>query len=311
MRMAYRLSLADDVPSSVRACAREQLARAAQQLADPRADPVDAVHEVRKHLKKTRSLLRLARPALGRHASREHDAQLRELGLALSGARDADVLVETVAQLAEHAAGRLPAIDFEELRASFAGEAAAARAAAAAGGAHDDVGAKLHAAAEQVGAWPLDGAGWDDLVAGAARAYGRGRDALAAARDDPTDERMHAWRKRVKDLWYHQRLLAPAWPPVLGAQAEEAHALSELLGDDHDLALLRARIEHGTALGPAAGADAGELLALVDARREQLRTQAWPLGERLYAERPKAFARRLRRILRSAAEQQRAPDAAG
>jgi len=308
--MAYRLSLADDVPSSVRACAREQLGQAAALLADPGADPVDAVHEVRKHLKKTRSLLRLARPALGRRDYRERNAQLRELGLALSGARDADVLAQTVAQLAEHAAGRLPAVDFEQLRAALAEEAAAARAATEAGGARDDVVARLRAAAEQVGDWPLDGAGWDDLVAGAARAYGRGREALAAARAQPTDDRMHAWRKRVKDLWYHQRLLTPAWPEPIGALATEAHALSELLGDDHDLALLRGRIERGIALGPAAGADADELLALIDARREQLRAQAWPLGERLYAERPKAYARRLRRILHSAVEQHRAADAA-
>jgi CHAD domain-containing protein len=290
--MAYRLSLADDVPGSVRACAREQLARAAALLADPGADPVDAVHEVRKHLKKTRSLLRLARPALGDRAYRERNAQLRELGLALSGARDADVLAQTVAQLAEHAAGRLPAVDFEQLRAALDEEAAAARAATEAGGARDDVVARLRAAADQVGDWPLDGAGWEELVAGAARAYGRGRDALAAAQEEPADERMHAWRKRVKDLWYHQRLLTPAWPLVLGAYADEAHALSELLGDDHDLALLRARIERGVALGPAAAADAGELIALVDARR------------------PKAYARRLARVLRSAAEQQRAADAA-
>jgi CHAD domain-containing protein len=307
--MAYRLSLADDVPGSVRACAREQLEQAAQRLADPHADPVDAVHEVRKHLKKTRSLLRLARPALGRRAYRERNSQLRELGLALSGARDADVLAEAVARLAEQAAGRLPAVDFEQLRAALDQEAAAARTAAQTGGVREDVVARLRVAAEQVDAWPLDGAGRDDLVAGAARAYGRGREALAAARADPSDERMHAWRKRVKDLWYHQRLLASAWPPVLGAYAEEAHALSELLGDDHDLALLRERVARGIALGPAAGADADELLALIDARRAQLRTQAWPLGERLYAERPQACARRLARWLDSAAAQ-RAADAA-
>jgi CHAD domain-containing protein len=308
--MAYRLSLADDVPTGVRACAREQLGRAAELLADPHADPVDAVHEVRKHLKKTRSLLRLARPALGRRAYRERNAQLRELGLALSGTRDADVLAEAVARLAEHAAGRLPAVDFEQLHAALAEEAAAARAATQTGGARADVVERLRAAADQVDAWPVDGAGWDDLVAGAARAYERGCDAFAAAREDPTDERLHAWRKRAKDLWYHQRLLAPAWPAVLGACAEEAHALSELLGDDHDLALLRNRIGRGIALGPAAGADADELLALVDARRDQLRAEAWPLGERLYADKPKAFARRLTRVLRSAVKQQRSADAA-
>src|SRR5262245_3310108 len=93
--MAYRLSFADDVASSVRSCAREQLAGAAEQLERADGDPVKAVHEARKHLKKTRALLRLVRPALGREAYRSENDALRDTGLALSGARDADVRVQT------------------------------------------------------------------------------------------------------------------------------------------------------------------------------------------------------------------------
>jgi CHAD domain-containing protein len=304
--MGYRLSLADDdVPSAVRACAREQLEQAAQRLADAEADPVDAVHEARKSLKKTRALLRLARPALGKRAYREQNAALRELAAALSGTRDADVLAHAAGYLADHAGGRLPAVDFEQLRAALEQEAATARATNGAG--RPDVIDGLRAAAARVDAWPLDGATWDDLLAGATRAYARGRDTLAQAREDPTDERLHEWRKRVKDLWYHHRLLAPAWPEILEAHGEQAHLLSELLGDDHDLSLLHARLHDDLPLGPTAGADLSELLALLDDRRRDLRAQAWPLGDRLYAESPKALARRLTRYVHSAVTKQRNP----
>jgi CHAD domain-containing protein len=303
--MAYRLSMADDLPSAVRACAHEQLEGAVKRLEHADEDPVDAVHEARKHLKKTRALLRLVRPALGTRAYRRENDALRELGLALSEARDADVLAEAAAGLAERYAGQLPASDFEQLRAVLAAEATAARA-------EDDedraaVAAGLREALARVEQWPLEGAGWDAVLAGAARAYARGRTALAATWEEPSDERLHAWRKRAKDLWYHARLLTPTWPAVLEAQGEEAHVLSELLGDDHDLALLHARLERGLTLDPAAEADLASLLALVGERRGELRAQAWRLGGRLYAESPKAFARRLARYVHAAVEEQRAP----
>ena len=62
-----------------------------------------------------------------------------------------------------------------------------------------------------------------------------------------TAEDFHAWRKATKDLWYAVRLFEPAWPGPLDALAAELHALSQLLGDEHDLTVLRG------ALGDAGG----------------------------------------------------------
>ena len=324
--MAYRLSITDDVASSVRTCAREQLAGAIRRLRAADEDPVRAVHDARKHLKKTRALLRLVRPALGRAAYRRENDALREAGLALSGARDADVLVATADALAAHAAGRLPADVFDQLRDALAAEAAAARADGDGelhsgasdrtdgepdGGAPDlaDVIAALEAAERRVDAWPLAGAGHATLLAGVTRAYARGREARAAARAEPDPELLHAWRKRAKDLWYHERLLAPAWPVVLKAHAKEAHRLTELLGDDHDLAVLDARLASAAPLAPAVDAARAELRALVADRSARLRADAHRLGDRVYAESPKAFRRRLGRHLRAAvAERADAPD---
>jgi hypothetical protein len=44
-----------------------------------------------------------------------------------------------------------------------------------------------------------------------------------------------------------------------------------------------------------AAVDDDAVIVLIDHRRAQLQTQAIQLGERLYAESPKAFARRVRR----------------
>jgi CHAD domain-containing protein len=303
--MAYRLSIADDVPSSVRAVAREQLADAVERLERAGEDPVTAVHEARKHLKKTRALLRLARPALGNDAYRRENDALREAARALSGRRDADVLVATASALAEHAAGRLPADVFAQLHEALAAEASEGRDGAGGGPELTAVLEALRAAGRRVDAWPLHDANWETPVAGLTRAYARGRKAFAVARATPTPELLHDWRKRAKDLWYHQRLLKPVWPPVLGAQADEAHALTELLGDDHDLAALAARLVAPAPLPPAVDAERGMLLALAEHRGGELRAAATQLGLRVYAEKPSAFSRRLARYVHVAVEEQR------
>ena len=83
--MAYRLNLSDDLAGSVRRAATEQLDGAIEQLADGRDDPVEAVHDVRKRLKKTRSLLRLARPSMRSRDHRRENRALRDRGRCCRG----------------------------------------------------------------------------------------------------------------------------------------------------------------------------------------------------------------------------------
>ena len=299
--MAYRLSFAEEVPDSFRSSVRDELATATTWLRDDfEADPVEAIHEARKSLKKARALLRLVRPGLPKRVYRRENAALRDAGRLVSGARDADVMVETVDKLAERFVGRIPASHFDDLRARMRAESLASR--AGAGDGRAEAVAMLDSVAGRIDDWPVEQCDWRTVAAGMERAYRRGRQAYAEADAEPTVERLHDWRKRVKDLWYHQRLTCPAWPGVLDAQAEEAHRLSEILGDDHDLAVL-ADIVSGDGDGPTALVDPDPLLELIAERRAELLAEARRLGARIYAERPKAFARRIRRYLRSASEE--------
>jgi hypothetical protein len=118
---------------------------------------------------------------------------------------------------------------------------------------------------------------------------------MRAAAQDPTTAALHEWRKRVKDLWYHERLVVELWAPVLTAHAQETRRLSELLGDEHDLAVLAELLVAHPALrgDPTAGAE--QLPGVIEARRAELRDDAFALGARVYADRPKAFGRRLGR----------------
>jgi CHAD domain-containing protein len=275
--MAYELSL--DAPAdSLLSVAREQLEGAAEGLNDPE-DPVDAVHDARKRIKKSRALLRLARPAMRPRAFRAYNRELRDHGRALSGARDADVLVETVDDLAQHNARRVRKAHFTAVRNRLAERVSGTPPA------HD-----MSPAVESIQQWPLEDVKPKTLVRALTDTYAQGREAYEAAGKNPTTERLHEWRKRVKDLWYQQQLLKPAWPDVMKAFAGEAKTLSKLLGSDHDLAVLADELDPGD-----------PLLPLIDDRRQDLQREAFELGARVYAEAPKAYRKRVRGYVRAVA----------
>jgi len=289
--MSYRLRLDEPVPETVRAVALERLDRAVRRLRDDHGeDPVEAVHGARKDLKKARALVRLVRPGLPRSVYRAANDELRDIGRTMSAGRDADVMVETVDALAERFAGALPKAQFAELRRRLAARAEQRRGAVDA----DELVSALEAARERATGWPLGDGDDDVLVAGAARIYRRGRKRFAAAERDPSPERVHEWRKRAKDLWYHQRLLRDVWPGPMKAFVDESDRLGDLLGDDHDLATLAGVL---TEVDPV---NADQFLELITTRRQELTTEAFDLGRRVYAEKPKAFARRLATYLAAA-----------
>jgi CHAD domain-containing protein len=271
--MSYGLTFTETPAEAVERVRREQLDAAADSL-ERGEDPVEAIHDARKRIKKTRALLRLAGPGLSKKRYRRRNRALRDAGRAMSSTRDADVLAETIDDLAERYAGQQPTTFFARIRKGLETEPEADASA------HADA---LRALAGE--AWPLKDLSPEDLAASLRHTYARGRKAFATADGDPTTANLHEWRKRVKDLWYQQRLLEAIWPGVMKAQAKEAKALSKLLGSDHDLAVLAQHV------------DDPDLHDLIDARRAELLADARALGRRVYAERPKAFARRAARYV--------------
>ena len=167
---------------------------------------------------------------------------------------------------------------------------------------------RLIDARTELGATNFGRVKWSTVVAGIDRSYRRGRKGYASA--DATEE-LHEWRKRAKDLWYHHRLIKGAYPRVVGAYAKDAHELSDLLGDDHDLAVLRVAIVHQDPPAATAPVDLDPVVDLIDERRDELQAQARSLARRVYAENPKAFARRTRKYLRAFRDDRRAANRVG
>lgn len=282
--MAYRFKLGEPFDEGTRRIAIEQIERA-QALLQETGDHAVAVHETRKSLKRLRALLRLVRPAIGESVFKDENARLRDIGLSLSGARDRHVLLETLNKLAtSNGLGRRSLVD--DLRhaiASANGEGTPLT--------MQQGHARLSEAKKRIAHLSIEGSGFDVVGAGLERSYRRARLALAEAYARPSDEVFHEWRKGAQAHWRQMTLLARAWPEYIGARALEARNLSQLLGDDHDLALLVAFV-HSDAAGISK-----ERAAVVEkaARRRQgeLRDIARPHGDRLFAESPKRLRRNI------------------
>ncbi len=294
--MSYRLEDGEGVADGLRRIVAEELDDAIAGLRGGEGRDA-AIHEARKSLKKTRAALRLARNDLKASTRRRENAAMRDVSARLSGARDAQVMLDTLAGLS-HAVPLPPADEVRALQ-----EVLLARRAELAGqlegdtGLLEDVARELEAIRGRVATWRLRDQTWGSIAEGAEMIHDGGRSAMRHALRSGADEDWHEWRKRVKDLWYAGRIIEPITGPQIAGLVVEADELSDVLGDHNDLAVLL----------QAAG-DLPGLRAAIVAARDELRRVAATLGRRLYAERPTAFAVRLEALL-AAHEDRRAATA--
>jgi CHAD domain-containing protein len=261
----------------------------------------NAVHETRKAIKRLRALMRLLREQLGEKGFARENALLRDAGLRLAGARDAEVRVMTLDALIERHPKKLARRrGVSRLRSQLVSEREQAiREAYEDHLSRAEVLDELRALRERVEEWSFPRQEGIAIVAPGLRSiYRQGdRRRRRAARSRREDARaMHQWRKRVKDLRYAAETLDRGEP--LRRLARRADRLGELLGEDHDLAMLAERLrapgEDGHSHAPAVGANTRKLLLKLIARRHRrLRKRALIKGERLYALRPKRFVRRV------------------
>jgi CHAD domain-containing protein len=296
--MRYRLNLDEPIAEGVRRVGIGQIDRAVKQLA--RNDCDTGIHEARKCFKRVRALLDMSRPALKPKAYKRENRRFRDLGRALAGPRDIHVMGQTLDKLAEardlSAAGDAPSALRVWLGAKRAqivpedGDAAMGQAQRV-----------LRDARDAFAGLPVDAADIAPLAVGTRDIYAGGRKAMNQAYRQGDDETFHEWRKHVQRHWRQLQLVRNAWPEVITPRIELASALSDLIGEDHDLSVLTGFIYQNRAiLGRRAAVDA--LIDAARARQTALRQAAFTDGRRLYALRPRALEEMLIAYWRTAAE---------
>ncbi len=290
---AYRLLAGEPVAAGIK---RVITARGDDAIAQLRGEAgtesAEAVHEARKDIKKIRSALRLVRAAIGDDVWRLENDHYRDCAGKLSDFRDAEILVEALDGLAERF-GFEARERFARLRQELDRDNRAAREGSGIERAMATAAAELEQGRPRIDSLPFGGDGWELIGPGIHRGYRRGRKRLRAVEEQATVTNLHELRKRVKDLWYQLRLIRDADADMLGQLADHAHDLSDHLGDDHDLALLRDQVQRR-----AAAFDAGDqrhVLEEIDQRRGELQFAAIALAQRIYVGKPKRFTKRLQR----------------
>jgi CHAD domain-containing protein len=289
----FRLGDGESVPDGVRRIARGQLDMSIERLEGGTDEDLGtAVHETRKNLKRLRATVRLARDAIGDETYRRANAALRDAGRRLGGARDSQVMLETLDALTDHCPEKAPPERFERFKRTLVGQHGAAQRRLHEGAAVAEVVGELRRARAQVADWRIEPEGLDALAPGFKRIYRRGRRAYRTARQDPTTENLHELRKRAKYLWYAAQIVRGAAPKKMKRVTRRAHELSDLIGEDHDLALLAQRADERRDRFPDANA-ADELTALVERRRAELQRKALKLARRLFRKKPRKVVRAL------------------
>jgi CHAD domain-containing protein len=254
------------------------------------ADRAEAVHEARKCVKKARSVLHLLKQNLG-HDCSVLDGQLRSVAHRLSSLRDVEASPEIMNALRDH----YPRIITRSMsRGVQRGLLARTRGTMA----HVDPDRRVASrrardqAIGDAGATPNSPR---DASRRNTRRHQSGlstrEKAMANVRTHPSDDQFHTWRRRVKDHWYHMRLVE-RFNARARVRMRRLKQLETWLGDDHNLVVLRATILEA----PARFGDermTAVVLGCVAKYQTTLRRHALKHGGQLFASTPSAFSARI------------------
>jgi CHAD domain-containing protein len=295
--MAYHFKANESVPDGIRRIVREEIDSAVGQLtnhAGNRRGRDETIHEARKSIKKIRGALRLIQPELGQ-IYRKENGRLGETGRQLSELRDARAIVEVFDGVVEkyryqlkpepaRAVRRGLLKNKQETERRLKVDSVVRRAVAA-----------LQMIGKDVEKWPLSTEGFEAIAPGLKNRYGRGRGAMAIARHDPIPENLHEWRKRVKDHWYHMKLVESAWTEILKARETALDDLQNSLGDDHNLVVLCDKLNADP--DQYGGRENVQLFTgIMREYSNELRDKSFALGAKLYEQKPKLLVRDMSKI---------------
>lgn len=259
------------------------------------ADPEKAVHSYRKSVRRARALLRLLKGLIAPEKLRALAEELRSSMRETSAARDADVLVGLVAAQERKPKTKLALDGLEQLL----------RQHQSAVHSQGRMSEALRAGGEQLARVPrLVAASLPPAIDRAAlrqalkASHKRAREAFGRAQLTLSDEDVHDWRKRVKELRYQLEFLEPLTGP-LKAHTRLAE-LAESLGGVTDLIVLR-----DCALAHRDKLDAPAAARLIKKLETRIKKQSQALFEQagdLFEIKPAPFADQILKGVAAASE---------
>jgi hypothetical protein len=294
--VGYRLKAHRPIGADVRRIAGQQLALALEQLhAVGTARRDEGLHEARRHVKKLRALLRLVRPVLG-DAGAGANRRLARVSRMLAPIADARAIIGTLAG-APPVAGIDDGPEGPPTRAALHAALVARTGRIDRKGEVDRIVPKarrlLLMERTRIDGWTLDATGIRAIAPGLEDSVRRTRKTMKRALERPTAANYHAWRQRVKDVWFHTRLINGRCGAGLAAECGRLEALDGCLGEYHNVLVLEA-ILHGERI--VGRGDTMRGLRLLRAYKLSLRRQAERLAAQALRDTPRQFVRRVQRL---------------
>lgn len=269
------------------AAARSIIDDARRALVDTELSEPEAVHEVRKALKRWRALLRLLARPLGEPADQMRD-EARDLMRSLSGARDAQSALDALHDLRKSDVPFSPT-SAETIRARLTELRDAAGKTSFTKDTRARLARYLDFATLSLERWPVAAIDFDTVADGLISTYRRARQLLPESWPGAEAEHLHDLRRRVVEHRHQMDLIEPLWPRLGKVWAEEAQRLRNQLGACQDLAVLANFTAPHQPLAPWRS----RLTPLIEDRRGAHLKSAARLAGRLFAEKPKGFRRRI------------------
>lgn len=295
--MSFELHKKEPVPEGIRRIVAERIQNSLKSLQRKTGSRDEAVHAVRKQLKEVRAALRLVRYEVGENLFRKKNTTFRNATQPLSEIRDADVMMKTLDQLLVSSSDK--AALFKPLREAFCERRRRIRRQAL-GPKHATrrISAILKKELGCVERWPIRHKGWKAVKPGLKKTYKRSWQAMIRALKDGSDEAMHEWRKRVKYQRHHLEILRKSGKEFMNPLVHKAQALSDVLGQHHDLTVLK-ELAKGEMSDSLKRNEREMLLALVAERQQKLQKKAAKVGRLLYAKKGREFTSRIHEYWRA------------
>jgi CHAD domain-containing protein len=283
-------------PASIMGNARRQLIeQTAAAIHTSTASSLDdqPVHELRKQMKRIRAGLRLLHDALGATTYQRLNRSVRNAARPLTPIRDAKILRDTLDSISQPSGKSAQNGALSNWRQALQKEYHSSRIKLSKK-ALGAIETRLKKVAQVLASLPASRLDSALTKATLKRPYKKAYQAFRVAKQEPSDENLHEWRKQVKYHFHQLEFIQSLKPKRIATTIKQAHRISDFLGDDHDLALLHEKLtapSQRRVSSPPTGSD--ELIKQLQRRRAKFQRKAQQLGKKLYAHKPKKIAKQL------------------
>lgn len=297
--MAYALKAGRSPGTEIRRIVAKQISCTLDELSQVNCKwREETVHEARRHVKKAKAAMRLARAVAG-HRSRRIERSLSWASRSLAEIADADSVRNLLLALSRSRGFPLSSNGVKSLRQYLDRRLAIAHRRALERALNEKLTGRLAKTRERVSKWNSSSLIMDDVASAAERTIRRSRMLMFETRTTPSAKTYHAWRCRVKDHWLQLRLLNRVCAGQLAGELAAVEQLDGVLGACHDLALLSEAVVESSIDRD----DKAKALRFLRRHQMRRRREAETLARPIYRLSPRVAARHLVALWQSATDQ--------